>query len=1068
MSRAVPVPPAERELRAILRNIGFCYFLSGGLGLVYQILWLRRLLLVFGSTVHAVSTVLTVFFAGLALGSWLFGRLIDRREQAGLRWYAVLEVGVGLYAFATLPLFQAIEGLYLPIYRASGFSPAVLVVASFVCSTLILLLPATLLGATFPVISRFLVRSSEGRGARLADLYALNTAGAMMGTLGVYYVALPMLGLSRTLLCAGVLNLGIGGLCLVFDRHLESLGFRTPAAGPTLAAPASAEPLPAPLRWLLVAFGLSGFSAMVYEVAWTRVLSLVLGSSIYAFCLLLATFLGGMALGSFVVRRDLRRQPATLGRVVRLEVLLALYGLASIALLSQLPDCFVALWPLWGQSFAALSWLQVFISALVMLLPTVLMGALFPIVSDLVTQQFARFGQRLGSAYAINTLGGILGSFLAGFVLIPWLGLPWAIVIAALVNGLAAALVFIGSDRQRRLPRIAVSGACLAGLALGGVLIVPTWQRQVLTAGVYLNPTAYRGGSVQQSVAGSTLLYYRDSLNATVSVHQEGETIFLKVGGKTDASNGLDMGTQALSAHLPLLLHRGQAKRALVIGLGSGVTLGHAGRYPLTTLDCAELDPAVIDAARLFKAYNYGIHDDPRVRIFAADGRNFLLANQAPYDVIISEPSNPWMAGLAYLFTQEFYQLAKRQLAPGGVMCQWVQLYRLFPGDLKLMLRTFRQEFPYVTVWSSIPGDLLLIGSEQPLTLDAATLARRMAQPTVQESLRAVAVEHMDALLQLFLFGSRELEQLTLDTPWLHQDDQPWLEFNAPKALYFGPSLDLNYDGLRQFQADPRAVVRDYAPSADAGAAASVTRLWMSRQEYRRARDQVARALQQFPDDAALWRLAGEARLQGSELLTAEAAFRRAVDLAPRDPAAYRSLGRLNLRQRRLPEAQQWYLRAAALQPPDALTAGEMGDSWRLNGEFRWAAEWYRSAIAQRQTPSRKLWLAYAETLKELRDWPAAGEAAQRGARAFPREAAFAVLAGTAWLEQGRAEEAAAWFQQALKVAPNAVESYYGLARIASAQGRTAQAIRFLSQGLRYQPYHRASLELWNRLIQQP
>src|SRR3989338_2956155 len=242
-----------RELRAVIRNIYVCFFLSGALGLVYQILWLRKLLLVFGSTVHAVSTVLTVFFGGLALGSWWFGRLIDRHEGAGLRWYAALEAGVGLYAFITLPLFDAIQHLYIPIYQASGFSPVVLVAASFACSVLILLVPTTLLGGTFPVLSRFLIRTSEERGVKIAGLYGINTAGAMAGTLLVYFVGLPVLGLFRTLLCAGVLNVGIGALCLTFDRHLENLGFRRPA--PVVHAAVSArEESPVSIRWLLLPF----------------------------------------------------------------------------------------------------------------------------------------------------------------------------------------------------------------------------------------------------------------------------------------------------------------------------------------------------------------------------------------------------------------------------------------------------------------------------------------------------------------------------------------------------------------------------------------------------------------------------------------------------------------------------------------------------------------------------------------------------------------------------------------------------------------------------------------------
>ena len=471
------------EIRTVVRNIYACFFITGAVSLVYQVLWLRKLLLVFGSTVHAVSTVLTVFFGGLALGSWWFGRAIDRRQGAGLRWYAALEAGVGLYALMTPWLFDAIQHVYIPLYRASGFSPAVLVGASFVCAAIILLVPTTLMGGTFPVLSRFLILTSQERGVKFAGLYGINTAGAMIGTLLVYFAGLPVLGLFRTLVSAAVLNLGVAALCLVFDRHLESLEFRAPASD----SPDQERGQDGPsghVRWLFLAFGLSGFSAMVYEVAWTRVLSLVLGSSIYAFCIMLATFLGGIALGSGLSRRVLRRQPASLGQFIRIEVFLGLYAICSILLFNQLPQWFVTLWPLTGNSFSGLLALQGILSVIAMIFPTVLMGLLFPLVSDLVTVQFAQLGRRLGSAYAINTLGGIAGSFLSGFVLIPSLGLPWAIVVAGVVNLSAGGLLYVRFGKAASAMRLAVTAAGLLGaVVFSQTLIIPTWQRQVFAAG---------------------------------------------------------------------------------------------------------------------------------------------------------------------------------------------------------------------------------------------------------------------------------------------------------------------------------------------------------------------------------------------------------------------------------------------------------------------------------------------------------------------------------------------------------------------------------------------------------
>ncbi len=1058
----------SRDVRAIVRNVYVCFFLSGALGLAYQVLWLRKLLLVFGSTVHAVSTVLTVFFGGLALGSWWFGKQIDRHEADGLRWYAGLEAAVGVYAFLTPALFAGIQHLYIPLYRASHFSPVVLVSASFVCAAMVLLPPTFLMGGTFPVLSRFFIRTSEGRGITIAGLYSINTAGAMVGTLLVYYVGLPVLGFWRTLVCAGVLNLGIGMLCLTFDRHLESVGFRaSPAAIPS-APPLPQDDTPGAGRWIMAAFGLSGFSAMVYEVTWTRALSLVLGSSIYAFCLMLATFLGGMAIGSAWAHKDLRQRPATIHRFMLNELILALYGFCSVPLLSQMPDWFVALWPMTGGSFVGVSMLQVVLSVFVMLLPAVVMGLLFPIVTDLVTQRFAHLGRRVGNVYAVNTVGGIVGSFLSGFVLIPIFGLPWAIACAALVNLIAGLGLYLRFGKSASVVRLAVASASvLVAVVASHTVILPSWQRQGFAAGVYMNAGDYRNMTVTQGNAGVKTLFYRDSLNATVSVHQLEDTLFLKVGGKTDASNGLDMGTQVLSAHIPLLLHP-DAKRVFVIGLGSGVTLGSAGRHPVQTLDCAEIDPAVIDGARFFQRYNHDIHEDPRTRIYAVDGRNFLLATNRTYDVIISEPSNPWMAGIAYLFTKEFYQLAKRRLAPGGVMCQWVQLYNIFPRDVKLLLKTFHSEFPHVTVWSSIPGDLLLVGSMKPQQLEYQRLSELMAQPKIHESLQAVQVERPDVLLQLYWMGNKEVEELTADVSWIHEDDQPSLEFSAPKAIYARPEERTdNFAGLQAFKSAPQAIAPAYDSTAeDARHFLAVGIMWAARFRDEKAIEALERATTLEPSLREAWARLGDLYARKTAWLKAEYAFSQAIRAAGErgDADAYVKMARIQRQQGRLREASAFYEQAARVSVPDGPTASEIGRClWELH-EWLLAAEYFRSALSQLAEPPHALLAAYAESLRETRAAPAAEQVFRFGARQFPQMGSFLFSLGDLLLSERRPAEAEPVFRAAVAVAPGNIEGYYGLGRIAAQQGLPQQAVRLLKDGLARNPYHREALKLLAQL----
>lgn len=1101
--------PSSSRVRRLVVWIYVLFFASGALGLAYQVLWLRRLHLIFGSTVHATSAVLTVFFGGLALGSWLFGRLIDRRERMGLLWYAACEMAIGVYAFVTLPLFEAVERLYLPWYKASNFSPTVLVIGAMACSVVVLLIPTTLMGATLPLLSRYVVRTVQERGVKVASLYGINTIGAMAGTLFVYFIGLQRLGWLATLQCAGLLNILLAVVARSLNRNLQALGYHdAPAAPVEESAVASSVgrvvPSVAPaiggrlFVLLMIGFGLSGAAAMIYEVAWTRSLSLVLGSSIYAFIVMLTTFLGGLALGSLVSGWVLRRQAAELQHFVLLEWCLGLYGLFSISLFALLPDWFVGLWPLFGRTFAGLSWLQFVLSMSIMALPTFFMGLLFPIVADLVTGQLQQFGRRLGLTYAVNTVGGIVGSFCTGFWLIPTIGIAWTLAAAAGLNIAAGLLVYLAASHpHNRTGRLgfAVGLALILGLMTVKV-IVPSWQRQALTAGVYLNAESYQQTpSVQAVESQYQLLFYRESLNATVSVHQNPQNgqRFLKVGGKTDASTGIDMGTQVLSGTIPLLVH-GHAANVLVIGLGSGVTVGSVGRYSVERIDCAELDPAVIEAARYFSDVNYRIHEDPRVRLFAADGRNILLATDQRYDAIISEPSNPWMAGLAYLFTDEFYKLAKSRLAPGGVMCQWVQLYRIFPMDVKAILKTFQSNFPYTTVWSTIPGDLILVGSMEPQRLDRARLEAIWAQPAIRDNLGRIGITHPRALLEAFWMAPDDVRRLTADIAWLHQDDKPFLEFSAPKALYVGPTFEINYEGLRGFRSPPTAIAPDVADAPQDGAYwAAIADFYLYRGEIARTVEALENAVAAEPNNAALWLRLGEQATQRSMHLKAREAFNRALAIEPSRVETYYALAQLLRRQSEVEQALAAYERAGRLRAPDGAVSAEIAHTFgRASRDARhsliprsglaslanedgagsvgrakqWlaSAEYWRSAVSQAEELPPGLLASFADALRRAGLAVEAEHAAAVGLERFPGTTDLMLVRAEALMDLNRPDQASPWFARLLARMPQHVEAHIGLARVALNAGLVEAAREHLLSALRFDPYNKKALELLSSL----
>ena len=433
--------------------------------------------------------------------------------------------------------------------------------------------------------------------------------------------------------------------------------------------------------------------------------------------------------------------------------------------------------------------------------------------------------------------------------------------------------------------------------------------------------------------------------------------------------------------------------------------------------------------------------------------------------MIISEPSNPWMSGLAYLFTREFYALAKRRLAPGGVMCQWLQLYGIFPSDAKLMLKTFHDAFPYVSVWSSVPGDLLLIGSMEPHTTSVARLRERMANPAVRDALAAAKVGRPELLLQLFWMGNREVEQLTQDIFWLHEDDQPSVEFSAPRSLYAAGAFQLNYDGIERFKSAPGVIAPDYDPSLENGEfLRSLAELWAAREELDKEQQAYERLVALDPLAADAWMRLGQVSLRARQPLRAEAALERAVALRPQDAEACRLLARLRWQQGLPDDAQRLYEQAAAAGPPPDTLAAELGDFFASRKGYRLAAEYYRSSLSQGGGSRPGLILAFGKALLELGAWHEAEEISGYGVSAFPSEAAMPFLMGEALLAQQRWQEALPWFQEALAVSPKSADAYYGLGRVALGLGGREEAARQLTRALRANPYHVEAARLLQEL----
>jgi spermidine synthase len=889
------------------------FFLSGLAGLMYEVVWMRMLTLVFGGETLAVSSVLTAFMGGLALGGFAAGRMVDRRREP-LRLYAWLEAAIGLYGVAVPRLVNGLQTLYVALFGLLGAPDGWLDASRFILACAVLIVPTTLMGATVPVVIRAVVHHAHEAGRRSGLLYALNTFGAVAGVVLAGFWLLPRLGFTTTSYLAVGVNVGVGVVAWALSQAPRLPAAAVPAAAPTGRPTAMPRAQPPRHRLLpMLAFGLSGATALAYEVVWTRLFVLNFGTSVYAFTITLATVLLGLAVGSLVGARwadqwARRSRPALIFGVLQSGIAVA--GMLLTPLLGDLPNRFLGLYAWAGGGWPRLILGEFLLSGALLLPQTLLFGATFPLAVAWFRAAPA-IGQRVGALYAANTLGAILGAVLGGFVLIPVLGLQGALMALAWSNG-ALGLVCCGLAEHRGAARAKWPAGAVVGLLAVGAFVTPSWDPKVLYSGAYLYAPeyldAFAGDSLAEKLQHHRLLFKKDGAAASVAVF-EGRYRFLRINGKTDAGNSPDMQTQQLLAHLPLLLHP-QPQDVLVIGLGSGVTLGTALHHPIARADAVEISPEVVEASRFFDDVNQRALADPRARLYIVDGRTWVRGSGQRYDVIISEPSNPWQSGNANLFTREHYEFVRAALRPGGVFCQWLPYYRMTEADFKTGVRTFRAVFPHTTLWVSTT-DALLIGTLAPLAIDPAVWERRLRHDPLRRSLAQAGFETLASLLDLFMLDEADVARFVDGPdPHLHTDDRPILEFSAPKSLYVTGAQE----NLRALQlARRRGVEALLAP----GPGRAQTLLALAREAYRRGEVERAIAMSQaiIAQDGELtephlWlgRLYG----QQARYEDAIAHLRRAVELDPHRAEAANDLGLAYVQTGRPAEARAAFAQAIA------------------------------------------------------------------------------------------------------------------------------------------------------------
>ncbi|MBM3243024.1 tetratricopeptide repeat protein [Candidatus Poribacteria bacterium] len=1039
------------------------FFASGAIGLIYEVIWTRMLTLVFGSTVFAVTTVLTSFMAGLALGSFYFGRRADAQERP-LRIYAYLEAGIGIFALVFPIILILLNGVYIGIHRQihTAFYPLSLI--RFMLSFLVLLVPTTLMGATLPMISKFFVSRLERLSWDVGRLYSLNTFGAVVGTIAAGFFLVKWFGVHWTLRLSAVINLIIAGIAILLDKQwVSEVGSRKSEVGSQKDFNPKSEIRN--LRLVLWAFAVSGFCALAYEVLWTRILVFFLGSTTYAFATMLSAFLFGLAAGSFIFakiadlpyfREKMQHQVSMLG-IVQIFI-----GLSAIALLPAFSELYAIRTGLPAGRFWS------FISCLVvMILPTILMGASFPLVTRIYILNLNQVGRSIGNVYSINTVGSILGSFVAGFILIPLIGIQKSVILIASVNTLLGCiLIALNPQTNRRFRVSAIVSA--AFIIILSNLLIPTDKPIVLKSAIFKlqNP-------------GGKLLSYEEGVDASVTAMVDADGIrrlYVDTNQAAEDSRW-DSPSHRVIAHLPLLLHP-NPKRALIVGFGMGVTSYSAAQHGVT-VDAVELSPGVVNANKYFTHVNGNVLENPLVNLAVDDGRNYILTAKNRYDMISTGIIHPLVSsGSSSIYSEDFYKLCERILTEDGIMCQWVPLHRLPEEYYKMIIRTFIKVFPHTTLWYKCTPDFsILIGTPERLRVDFSNFIARAQIPSVREGLAHDDLDGM-SLLDSFMMSEETVRKYVGEGP-IHTDDRPRLEFfgaippdttaknilsmvkfresvkpflmnigvSPEEAVVIRKRLDKYFqatqyliegqieyaegkfeNAVEKFNTALSLNPADNTIKYNLTVAAGLARTEIDKQMVELEK-QLLSSLKENPRSADIHRNLGIIYQSQERIDEAIDAFKKSLMYNPRQPEIYLALGALYETKGLIDESINAYKKITELEPKFAAAYGSLSALYERQGKLDEAIEANLKVIELEPN----LWLAHSNIGSLYLSKGEYEKAIKSFTRAIELQsdspAPYNNL-GIAYTQQKKYDEATNAFKQAIKVAPDFDASYLNLAKL--------------------------------------
>ena len=1067
-----------------------CFLLSGVCGLIYEILWMRLIIEVIGAAPFSVSIILTVFMGGLGLGSYLASRIVDRIDSALklMRIYGMLELVIGASALLIPALITAFQPLQTVLYNKLYNHFIIYNLFTFLICAVILCVPAICMGATLPLLCRFYIARLDHLGTNAGRLYGLNTIGAATGAMICGFWLINLWGVSGTLAFAVAINTMIGLSCLMVSykaeaRHTAVAPSNSDTKNFTSKTVLKAEPSfsHAERNAVLVIFFVSGFCAMAAEVIWTRLLGLIVGPTTYSFTIVLVVFISGLALGSMIFGYLADRVKDCLKLLLFTQIAAALFVLVVSEILGNSQMLFAKLIFTFKDNFGLLSIIKAVVLFLFMILPTLFFGATFPLVGKIYTRSVAKVGESIGFSYMINTIGSLCGPFVAGFLMIPFIGKESALKLLVSFQLLTALLII--AVVIRRPDRIVRQFGWMAVPAILGLVLCfyyPAWSHRLLATGKYqdfenirrdLAATGWiasllNGSKILERAEKGELLFYGEGAGGFTTVVKLTDALgninfAMANSGKTDASSRRDMETQTLLAHLPMLSHKNPQK-VMVIGLASGITAGEVLCYPVKRLDILEINEQVVEASNYFIPWNNKVLSDPRARLIIQDARAHLQHTDQIYDVIISEPSNPWMAGLAALFTEEFFSLAKRCLSADGIFAQWIHAYQMDWDTFALVGRTFAKVFPNSRLVNMTPhkrdGDYLIIGYNGGEKTDFEDVEQK--QSDIRRS-KNIVLKDPRLLYQLMV--SDNLLEL-FGPGGINTDGRPRLEFAAPKLMYHSKgSIHENIQAkrLQTLSAHTTRMIRQNDASVDAqidfaAYALSVYSPFSGMVDLSRAtasqKERFFELIDNYCSENELdYSIFKENELRQRCVSIQLKVLEDKMDRVPDRLASLSYLGNLYALQGNLSEAIASYEEALRLDPRFTMLHTNLGIAFTRKGNFDEAIRHFTRAV-QLEPQDPQVHYNLAMVLMKTGRLDEAIRHFLRTLQIEPDHAEAHYEIGLARANQGALTDAIEHFTEAVRIKPEFMRAHNDLGVALARQGQMDDAIREFTRALQIAP----------------